>query len=551
MNDDPAIECAKSIACLHWLHEVPNSSRKNPWTRQHLREGQGYTLSFTDERNLTGVLAFLSGISNDSNCVTAVCVRENRQTSGLEVLLAINRGEADMNSDVLRKVKNGLETIFEVLGRAPADGPETENDAFSTIVSMCKDRILRRLRLFRLPRDQEKQSIKETWRRCRDSLKKGKKLSKFKALVKTADEAMTLVDEWDDQENDEQKLEALKALVLKLSCLQQQKNPSVRILVNEIPIRNQGPDRDKVDEKLKISFLNIIEKVARYRESARFLCYLVRKYSKHSLFRQLKIVHARLPSDAFKTTELGRIEANFAFKMSQGSLMKVRGLLGQRRQRDANEEQVRQARETLKEGKVHAEIQLFFYCHGLKKFEFPHGWLWPGWRLPNVENTDLYLRFVEYLDNRIQKSVAWMLRHNGKIYHGYPNESTLITLPGSKSTLYMGATRHGYDLDNDQGVSQNHVENDVEGDRHPLQPPPLEIAEAVMGSMTLESPKVSNFNVRDEESLPIVSRETEDTRPPEPNGQRLKDNASNLPSCLNCLLIWFPKRAPRARTTRD
>lgn len=110
----PAIVCAESIALLHLLHSVPTLPSSNPIDNLPLHQ-QGYTLSFTRERDLVSTLAFLSNTKDDPNHIPALCVKENPESSALSVLLAVNRTKWKDGDQVLKELKQGFESIFDIL----------------------------------------------------------------------------------------------------------------------------------------------------------------------------------------------------------------------------------------------------------------------------------------------------------------------------------------------------------------------------------------------------------------------------------------------------
>ncbi|KAF2844132.1 hypothetical protein T440DRAFT_559783 [Plenodomus tracheiphilus IPT5] len=123
-----------------------------------------------------------------------------------------------------------------------------------------------------------------------------------------------------------------------------------------------------------------------------------------------------------------------------------------------------QTRRTLSEAKIHAEVQLVYYCelnpsqpppriiasskdacylcnafismHGKMHTSRTHGRLYPGWRLPIVPNlVQLEQRFDEVLAAQIRASVATLVSRGRKTVHSDPNESTLLSLVHSESTM--------------------------------------------------------------------------------------------------------------------
>lgn len=74
--------------------------------------------------------------------------------------------------------------------------------------------------------------------------------------------------------------------------------------------------------------------------------------------------------------------------------------------------------------------------HGKMHVPRYHGRLYPGWRLPLIPNLDdLNTRFNSVLEKHIEHSFKLMFSRHGKTVYPDPNESTLLTLPLSASTL--------------------------------------------------------------------------------------------------------------------
>jgi hypothetical protein len=216
------------------------------------------------------------------------------------------------------------------------------------------------------------------------------------------------------------------------------------------------------------NLLNIISKVARYRQAARFL---YRTAKKIPLVRQMKIVLVSLPQNAFQKipanqcsptlpSTVSRINALHKQQWNVGQVCRLLNLS----EVEANDQFVQQTRKTLKDAKIHAEIQLLFYCE-LEAFKLPprvfcstkdacflcnafirmygkihtprcHGRLYPGWRLPfSPRLKEIEQRFNRELANHIRNSLTTLLSRRKKTVYPDPPESTLLTLPVSASTL--------------------------------------------------------------------------------------------------------------------
>ncbi|KAK8093731.1 hypothetical protein PG997_000416 [Apiospora hydei] len=419
--DVVATRCAKSIAHLYMLHSVPVRPHANSLSNLP-NFGEGYVLPFEKEQLLAGVLAFLSGIEENSNYVTAVCIKENHETSSLDVLLAVNKGKPNDGENVLE-----------------------EDRAFAAIISMCSHRILCRLRLYEKPTMRArgrppKPSIKIVLERTRESLEEAGMSSRFPLFVATVKGVEKLVDAW-IQHQTQQELEALVEGFCRLQQLED---------VNSV--LEAMPDRQTFPEDSKRSLLNIINK-----EIPACPAYESRA--------------GPATPEVFQKPTVAQLEPDLASKMSSkksrkknqsGPFGTMCRLLGYDTFQKAEQEQVKQAQRTLKEAKIHAEIQLLFYCDELEKSELPP-------------------RVTEYPD---------------------PNESTLLTLPVSTSTLSRGG---GYYDD---------LQVDSNQPWYPS-PEPIEKAEAEASAIARESPKVSSDSPRSDEKLTTIVEETEAIMSPE------------------------------------
>ncbi|KAK8039835.1 hypothetical protein PG993_008246 [Apiospora rasikravindrae] len=196
---------------------------------------------------------------------------------------------------------------------------------------------------------------------------------------------------------------------------------------------------------------------------------------------------------------------------------------------DANRMYAEKTRRTLKEGKVHAEIQLLFHCEQ-ENFKFPprvvcsskdacflcntfilmhgkmhtprsHGKLYPGWRLPNMGSTKLHSRFVQQLDNLTRGSLDTLLLRGTKTFYHDPNESTIFTLPVSTTTLCSQGTHHSaLQINEDNAPQQLQLET---------------VEELAAGPSPLESPGTSTAGSLHEGKLATIVEEVEVVKSPE------------------------------------
>ncbi|XTI88948.1 hypothetical protein V2W45_1521162 [Cenococcum geophilum] len=329
----------------------------------------GYTLSFERERSLAGTLAFLSNITDAS----------------LGVLLAGNKVKQHDGNQVLQKLKQGLERIFA-------------NDVFDAIISMCSARILCHLRFVSNNRKTPKQSIKKL---------KDKKLRELcliaKLFVKRAKELRVLVEG-----------------VYRLWQVE------LHALLGAIPNRAMGPSS-------RGNLVNIVGKVTRYREAARFLYRTAKKFP---LVQQMKIV-VDLPQDAFYEIPANQYTPTLPSTISRLSTHHICRLLNIT-ELEASNKFAQQTSKTLKEAKIHAEIQLLFLpnrtikdenslvcsskdaCFLCNAFIITHG------KMHTPRSHGRLARFNQALENYVRNSLRTLLSRQWKTAYPDPNESTLL-----------------------------------------------------------------------------------------------------------------------------
>jgi hypothetical protein len=152
-------------------------------------------------------------------------------------------------------------------------------------------------------------------------------------------------------------------------------------------------------------------------------------------------------------------------KMKQRKLNNIYHILGTTSE-EARELYYKRMMETLREGKVYAEIQLvleyerrtarlppraicsskdacylcnvFILVHGKLHIPRCHGRLYPGWRLPETFGPELQLRFNKVLEDHVRDSLNILTLRGTRTVYDNPNESTLHSIPGSMSTLLNG-----------------------------------------------------------------------------------------------------------------
>ncbi len=191
------------------------------------------------------------------------------------------------------------------------------------------------------------------------------------------------------------------------------------------------------------NLVNTVSKVARYRKAARFLHQTARKFP---LSRQMRLHTVDLPRKAFDRapTDLCYsliqqvLTESVELRQYKGRLTQICNLLGLTTFK-GDKEFAQQARKTLTEAKVHAEVQLIYYCelkldatrlwprvirsskntcwlcnefiltHGKMYTSGCHGKLYPGWRLPLLMQPSLY-NLTNDFNRRLQTQIGESLR---------------------------------------------------------------------------------------------------------------------------------------------
>jgi hypothetical protein len=432
-SDQLEIISAENIALFSLLHGVPvrpstNKASRNSWNLPAQQTNrQNYSLSFDTERRLADTLAFLSSIKDDPDHIPAICVGEDPdENNSLNVYIAINKCRWGDGDGLLQTVRDEFEHLFRILEKCSFPHHKKEDDGcdrrkvkeqvFSAIVSMCSSRILARLSLgprakLKVKKDFKKDIVEaiDFVNRQRNRSTNDRNRNTLFLFTTKARELVKLVDLWIKHQT-QTPLEDLVEGVYQL-----QKTETVQRVLDGMSNRDMDPLR-------RASLLNVVKKVARYRQASRFLYRLVAK--EHNLSR-LKAIAVNLPKEYFEksvqssidyyprlSSVLFRIHPKYAKEKSLGQ---IRRLLLTKKEKSVDEDFSERVFRTLNEAKIHAEVQLIAHCEsqlpggsrGLAprvicsskdacylcnlaiylyrgKTHTPrsHGRLYPGWRLP-------------------------------------------------------------------------------------------------------------------------------------------------------------------------
>ncbi|KAJ5111700.1 hypothetical protein NUU61_001330 [Penicillium alfredii] len=200
---------------------------------------------------------------------------------------------------------------------------------------------------------------------------------------------------------------------------------------------------------------NIIRKVSRYKEAARLLYRIAKKFP---LVRNIELHVANLPKEVFDRPHHPEYSPILSVVLCR--LGKIDG-----KQYDVSQISrfLRIIQEAKIHAKIHAKIQLIAYCEiqdiplfpraiasskdacflchafirsqGKMYISHSHGRLYPGWQLPMLLSFKmLEPRFNEVLLNYARQTVK--TRHKGQVdARPYPNVSTLLPMLASASTM--------------------------------------------------------------------------------------------------------------------
>lgn len=113
-NSAAIAKCTAALCALHGGHDhaVVAQPFRNLCTSLHQRQ-DGYVLRFEEELRLARNLAFLAYAKDDSNCIPAVCIEQDKTRGALNVRVATNTGEL-----LLKNAVNGLQQVFDLMTSA-------------------------------------------------------------------------------------------------------------------------------------------------------------------------------------------------------------------------------------------------------------------------------------------------------------------------------------------------------------------------------------------------------------------------------------------------
>jgi hypothetical protein len=252
-----------------------------------------------------------------------------------------------------------------------------------------------------------------------------------------------------------QMLQWLGQLVEGVNSLRQIKKFE-EIMLDFIPNKEMG-------ESQRLHLLNMVLKVARYREAARWILRIAIQFP---LVRHMRVIAVELPYEAFE-----RLPPDREYRSSiQSTISRLQGLESTHRDigemcdllgvstEEANIQYTEQVNKTLQKSKIHAEIQLFYHCQTRLRGQklLPrvirssksacwlcnaflllhsniytprcHGRLYPGWRLPALHGDwcgDIEARFNQCLERQLADSIRNLHSRRKRCSNCPPMESDL------------------------------------------------------------------------------------------------------------------------------
>ncbi|KAL2782646.1 hypothetical protein BJX66DRAFT_350705 [Aspergillus keveii] len=460
---DNKIICAENIAISYLLRNVPAPPSSNRTHCLYAPRGRS-TVSFDTERKLAGALAFIAHNRDDVEHIPALCLEEDPESGSLNVIFAVNKASYNDGENAIRCIKEGFERIFAILATVSSKSTryqDIRNQVLTAVVSMCSSRILSRLLLAFTSSTTAKRHFKGTLQEALLAVKIVRRKLKDGNLSKTADnftlrakEVEKPLDSWSQYQANTRLVEVVEGIH------QLQQIVGLSDLISIIPNQNMSPSARK-------SLLNIVNKVSRYWQVAR---YLYRTAKKLPLARAMRTIPVRLPKEAFDYPIIKDYFPDLQSKITEASprgrqqklLREICAIL-KISQQHAIDRYSGQVIRTLRQGKVHAEIQLIAHCELERPKLLPrvicsskdacflcnlclqlyqkiytpksHGRLYPGWRIPCIPQLpELEQRFSQTLGDHFRETCVALLSTRQKVIYPDLNESTLFTLPLSKTT---------------------------------------------------------------------------------------------------------------------
>ncbi|RSM13477.1 hypothetical protein CDV31_005897 [Fusarium ambrosium] len=448
-------ECAQNIALLYYLGQNPPEPKKHDENRGQEPDVTDRTISLSDEKRLTSTLGFLSAIRSDINNVTAVCVEE--RGSRMLIMVAANAKEAGLSSLYLPSVKVGFDKIFSLLTDAlHSPREQLASDVFTAVVSMCRWRILVRLRMIN-PELKPKVPIEKFFRDLREVVSNRSLSDNEKKFLELSDELESKLvkyrssfthpsdDDWALTEDEE--LESVIQICYRLYEMRHISKPLLKKLERIPPLQPSSCD----------ALLTMIRKVGKYKRAATDLAKLARR---HRCIRKAIVLTVELDSSAFDQ----RTPTKFpSFLDMLHKLQDHHGTSWDTNEVDKRVETKSGIDKRMDQPRVHAEMQLIWYLdqhqgptpprviasnkdacylcnafitvHGQYSIPRTHGRLYPGWRLPSSGLQDVKESFSLELKRVAGDKVNLILEEGWKPPTSSPESNVSSAIVSGSSIL--------------------------------------------------------------------------------------------------------------------
>ncbi|KAM7208100.1 hypothetical protein V8F20_001646 [Naviculisporaceae sp. PSN 640] len=419
------LQRSQNIALLSLLTKNPASIGVNTCPvhiQNHLSERR--LLSFSRESHLSEALAFITGISDSSDHITAVSLEELPKGAKLRVLVAVNRSTHNNPTDerILGRIKSGLEVVFRLLTRASTgirdNSIALEEQVTDAIIDLCRDRILARMRSQRNDASISKSKGRPFAGSNLETILSAVRNHSFRKRIASQSAVQLLIRQIERLIEVLNKVESCKAkrvnvtlkelIVTACSLHRGRRAVNIAGILGDLSTTELNPTDG-------LWFRTWIRKLSRYRECAG---YLFRTARKSSLFTNVTVTPVSLGQEYFarqgdnpKETCLASCITRCRQEDPQCGKAQANAGIAALTQLGGSEF-LPALRKIVKDARIHAEVQIVAYyelhpaaippriiksskdacylCHMFikehGKFFTPrtHGRLYNGWRIPNV-----------------------------------------------------------------------------------------------------------------------------------------------------------------------
>ncbi|OIW34440.1 hypothetical protein CONLIGDRAFT_709775 [Coniochaeta ligniaria NRRL 30616] len=460
------VRFAENVAVLHLLCPFPSESSSNPLPSS-AGQDSGRHLSPERERCLSSGLAFLAEISDDPNHVVAVATEERPRTQGLAVIVSINRENAASAQGTLERIRGGLQGIFSVLARVEHGGStRLEYEVLHAVIRFCGTMIQKRICSKRVRAHNPVRSrsyfgnvVKQVvdavvvW--SGQSRMTPQDYSLVKHFIGTSNNMLLVLEQLEScpERDVDKKLEELVFVASRLN--RSQRLPD---LLRSIPSRS-------LNTSLRDGFMMRTGELARYQEFSRHLYQTAKNIV---LLRHAEVIAVSLDEGCYERGSCPRFFSNFGDCLARcGHGKKDTRKLCQSLDisfSEATDKITAQARKTMTESKIHAEIQIVAYyelnptslhprvicsnkdacylcnefirIHGVFNIPKSHGRLYPGWRLPSLPSFGSTIsQMNQTLQSRIDFAYRDIVESNGRSPAHDRSERANIHFSTSMSTI--------------------------------------------------------------------------------------------------------------------